>query len=216
MILTYGRTHVNEYLNVDKHELETDWWKALDFFFGHSFYQGRGDAVSTTIRYSAQKFLEDKLGSSNSERVRNLHDLKSRRRLDGKDLHDTKFWKEFEEYREITVEGQKTEQRVKKKWDKLMVITTLRLIENLSDHNIVNYSKEQLAKSGVKGFYQILTEDDKPISSVGPKIAKLWIGDLISAYNMESSKQGMSLKGLSSCSDSYIHSAICNHTNAKF
>ena len=182
----FGDRYVKEYLGkYDGDELKKDWWAALNFFFDHSFYQGRRDDVSTMIRDVAFDALKDVLGSEPDEMLRVLTRLDS----DGIITRQTRtnpIWASLLKNRKVIAGGKMREHHVGKRADRIMVITTLALVAKLGDHNIVNYSLGQMT-AGPGEFYQTLTGPNKPIFSVGDKIASFWMRDLVSLYNLESS-----------------------------
>ena len=73
-IESFGDRYIKEELVPwDKTKLTADWWYALLFFFGRSFYQGRRDSVSSQIKRTAVEALEDDiLGKDIHEKERKL------------------------------------------------------------------------------------------------------------------------------------------------
>lgn len=71
-----GHSYCKKYLTDDKELLTQDWWKALLFFFRHSFMRGRNDVLS----YQYYCFARDRLASFlqiNDERTNECNSLRA-------------------------------------------------------------------------------------------------------------------------------------------
>lgn len=134
--------------------LPANWWQALLFWFSHSFYQGRRDDVSGMFEQRALGVIEDTLGATDLAALKSLA-------------------------RSGLVEGGAFDERLRKagvpkRFDRLMVMASLKLASELSDGNLVSYSLGRIAAGDLEDHYHELME----LPSVGPKISSFYLRDL--------------------------------------
>lgn len=155
--------------------LQQDWYRALEFFFAISFYQGRRDKVSTKFRDCAYKVLESTLGDSLESKRSSIMKLKEAGNLDeeGWQRDDNPLCQSLKKG------------GVNKRGDRLMVISTLAFITTLDDWNIVNWAVNQIRNGNLRQAYECLDSEQKKIWSVGPKIAALFLRDIVTVFGLE-------------------------------
>jgi hypothetical protein len=151
----YISTHLGQW---DPERLRSDWWTALQFFFSHSFYQGRRDSLSLRFERAATEALSESLDpSSNSERLHSVC-LDEGSTLDA-DLQNA---------------------GLTKRMDRLMVLSTLAFIRELPQANIVAWSLDEIEQGAVYTVYRELDS----IKSVGDKIISFFLRDLDFLFNL--------------------------------
>lgn len=143
----------------DKEKLLTDWNSALLFFFGHSFYQGRRDALSERFEKRAEEVIQKNIKSIESALTSSDRDY-------------------FSEKSKLDTSLQ--EEGVNKRLDRLMVLSTLNFIKGIDKNNIVLYSLNTEDLPNI--FQQLLT-----IKSVGDKIASFYLRDLDFVFDIAKS-----------------------------
>jgi hypothetical protein len=162
----YQERHLSEY-NSDL--LLTNWWAALDFFFSRACFQGRRNALSQRVYDAVTEVLRPEFEVTT--RTANYERLCQQK------------WKPVEqELRKRIGKG-----KVGKARDVDMVLSTLGFIGHISDLNIVRYSVEQIRLDNIDKHYAELqpSRSSKGITQVGPKIAALYLRDLVSLYHLE-------------------------------
>ncbi len=143
-----------------------DWRLALSFFlFDHAFYQGRRDAISEKVATAAKDVVMPGLSSDSlspgSEEL--LADLEAK-------------------LLETIGKGM-----VGKSRDIQMVVSTLRYISRLPDHNIVTHSVSRIRESKVGEHYNELqaAKNKQGIVQVGPKIASFYLRDVVWLFELD-------------------------------
>jgi hypothetical protein len=156
-----GEVYYNRYLvPYQSVPLESDWREALRFFFCKIFFQGRRDEVSDQFRVNAEKTIDSVLGGS-------------RRFPDDNDIAH------IEEYlRTPDVMGK----RKMKRRDVEMVRGSIEFIRDKNEHNIVSLSLKAIEDRNLSTHHDKL----QTIRQVGPKVASMYLRDLIQVFNLES------------------------------
>lgn len=164
-ILSYGDRYRKENLNYDqKDKLLEDWLEALKFFFGRAFYQGRSDVVSKKVYEDAVEVIEHNSSIVNGNlEDRNLELLKGE------------------------LEAKIGKGKIGKARDVEMIISTLQYARRLPNWNIVLHSIQCINAGDIKRHYDELQKsmNENGIFQVGPKIASLYILDLVSLFQLE-------------------------------
>jgi hypothetical protein len=146
-------------------KLACDWRPAFDFFLGHACYQGRRDDVSQKVDDATREVLAASLYAA----------------PDWSDPQFTEFRSLLEERVGAGV-GKAGKAR-----DVEMVISALRFVTQLPDHNLVAYSIGQLRAGELAAHYVDLQAARSPdgIVQVGPKIAAFYLRDLVSLFALD-------------------------------
>lgn len=169
-IVSFGRRYCEEFLGgEDPNKLLNQPWFALRFFFGRACFQGRRDEIS-------QKVFEATIATlsryfENESFAQRYQELKHQK------------WKPVEsELQKRIGKG-----KVGKARDIDMVLSTLDFIGQIKDLNIVASSVEQICAGKTtlhcKALQRSLSETG--IISVGPKIAALYLRDVVSLFELE-------------------------------
>lgn len=185
----FGELYRRDYLKLDKPDvlsfnnlerLSNSWWYALLSFFSVSFLQGRRDELSNKFIERAKEALDSYFSDG---------EIKKENKL--KLLCDTVSPKVFLRVKNDCNQKEALdgfsrmlcEKGVNRERDRKMVLHTLCFVNNLTEHdkNIVSYSKKMI----LQGKLDDLNNELQKIYSVGPKIASLWIRDLVTIYNFE-------------------------------
>lgn len=169
-IASYGDRYRTQYLAIlDPHLLLTDWWAALDFFFGRACYQGRKDAVSAQVQLAIREVLNPRFGQEDG--VRNFEREK------------TEHWMDIK----ANLKARIGKGRVGKARDIEMVTSTLDFIAKLPDLNIVRYSRDRINRKEIGAHYKELQRSCDPngIIQVGPKIASFYLRDIVVLFDLE-------------------------------
>jgi len=169
-IASYGKKYREKHLSgIDTNKLINDFWPALDFFLSRACFQGRRDEVSDKVYEAVIEVLGPEF--SVSKGTANYEALGQQK------------WKPLEK----TLRSKIGKGHVGKARDVDMVLTTLDFIGQLSDLNIVKYSVGQVQHGNLHGHYVELqaSQSKKGITQVGPKIAALYLRDLVSLYDLD-------------------------------
>ena len=169
-IASYGKIYRKKYISdYNTGSLSVNWWAALDFFFSRACFQGRLDVVSQRVYEAVLEVLTPEFAKR--ERTANYRELSQQN------------WKPIE--KELSKRIGKG--KVGKARDVDMVLSALRFIGQIPNLNIVGYSVEQIRLGKIEKHYEELqpSRSDKGITQVGPKIAALYLRDLISLYHLE-------------------------------
>ena len=160
-----------ENLTEDPGGLETDWWQAFDFFLGRACYQGRADKQSDRVYEHAAQVLAPLF--SDVQRDRNYESQK------GED------WKEVK----TQLRERIGKDKVGKARDVDMIISALKFIGALPNKNIVAYSVEKIKGGQLQLHYKELQRGEVPtgITQVGPKIAAVYLRDVVSLFKLTDS-----------------------------
>jgi hypothetical protein len=161
-LLHFGERYRNEYLRpVSKEDLERDWYGGLSLFLSDSFYQGRLDEVSEKVEKAARAVL-DKCFCG--------HDVSA---LTGCDFDSL-----LRDLLAVIGKG-----KVGKGRDAEMVVEIFRFVSRLPEEkNLTRYSVAAIEH----GDIQTLREGFMGIRGIGPKIASLYLRDLVDIYDLES------------------------------
>lgn len=139
-------------------ELLSDPVAALEFLFGHIFYQGRRDTLS--------------------EKFEKIAEAKIRRRYG--DLTElSKAAPDFQEGSPFDLELKQA--GLPKRMDRLMVLTTLELLVNMPNANIVGYSLSEIKNKRCFDLYVKLRD----IKSVGDKVTSFYLRDLDFIFDLK-------------------------------
>jgi len=169
-IASYGKKYCERHLNgMDTNKLIGGFWPALDFFLSRSCFQGRRDEVSKKVYEAVIEVLAPQF--STSKGTANYKTLKQQK------------WKPLEK----SLRSRIGKGRVGKDRDVDMVLTTLEFIASLPNLNIVKYSVEQVQQGKLWEHYAELqaSRSKNGITQVGPKIAALYLRDIVSLYNLD-------------------------------
>jgi hypothetical protein len=154
-VASFADAYIREHLSAwDPASLRTNWWDALRFWFGHSFYQGRSDAVSSMFEQRAIGVIEEALGSTELHALRTLT-------------------------RDGLVEGGSFDERLKtasvpKRLDRLMVMASLTFASSLPDGNIIAYSLARITAGEMDDHF----DEFDALPSIGEKVASFYLRDL--------------------------------------
>lgn len=137
-------------------------FKALEFFFGHIFYQGRDDKKSWKADYTARsaikKFIDDTGGDCEAIlKEENHKEIRSR------------------------LESVIGPHKAGKLRDIDMVISTLKFISTKDNQNIVSYSIDKIKDGEVKELY----EEIDGITQIGQKCDAFFLRDVVSFYDLQ-------------------------------
>ena len=159
-IVQFGERYVTEYLKpVSKKSLEGDWYGGANLLLSYSFYQARRDEVSSKVEKAATGVLDNHFSGRDFSALRGC-DFDSLKR----DL--------------LAVIGKG---KVGKTRDAEMVVGILRFISQLPGENLTRYSVAAIEQGDVKKLYKDLIG----IRGIGPKIASLYLRDLVDIYDLE-------------------------------
>lgn len=168
-IAAYGDQYRSRHLVVfEPSTLEAHPLAALDFFLSRACFQGRRDDVSERVYQAIKEVLFTLL--SDGELRPSFQQLQS------------------QDWAAVTRELQARIGRGKigKARDIEMVTSTLKFIGRLPDLNIVNYSVNELRAGEIAQHYsELQASPPNGIVQVGPKIAALYLRDLVSIYHLE-------------------------------
>lgn len=155
--------------NVDRSSIEAHPLRALEFFFSRVCFQGRRDDLSARVFYAAMEVLNSEFGDEDF-RARYL-------------TNAAQNWVSV--MRELEVKIGKG--KVGKAGDIKMITSTLAFIGRLPDLNVVSYSLRELRSGRVEQHYRELqgSQSANGIYQVGPKVAALYLRDLVSLYSLE-------------------------------
>jgi hypothetical protein len=197
----YCREHLSHW---DKEALESSWWEALKFFFGHSFFRGRRDELSNEYRYFTIAILTDYFSIKDNSLEESYQILKNSCRFYGKEwilnfkqqrhlrqknsIKHEDFGKEIAD-RNPLVKLLTTPKVVEVRWDEkkydkelllgndedvMMVLDILNIISNDQKKNFYIYLRETMKNVGIGKAYKELME----IRSVADKISSFTIRDI--------------------------------------
>lgn len=170
-IASHGKKYREKHLrNIDINKLTSDFWPALDFFLSRACFQGRRDEVSDRVYKAATEVLKSEF--SVSKGTANYKALGQQK------------WKPLEK----ALRNRIGKGHVGKARDIDMVLSTLDFISQCPDLNIVRYSIEQVQRGNLRKHYTELqaSQSKKGITQVGPKIAALYLRDVVSLYDLDS------------------------------
>jgi endonuclease III len=160
-VLQFGERFRNEYLpRTWKTRVENDWYGGISLLISRAFYQGRRDEVSEMVEKAAAPVLD--------------------RYFDGKDISILKGF-DFDALKSalMAVIGKG---KVGKERDADMVVDIFRFVSRLPEENLARYSVAAIELGDIKKLYKDLMD----ITSIGPKIASLYLRDLVDVYDLES------------------------------
>lgn len=169
-IASYGRKYREKHLgNLDPDQLDSNFWPALDFFLSRACFQGRRDKVSEKVYHAVIEVLAPDF--SNPKGIANYKSLSQQK------------WKSIEK----ALANRIGKGHVGKARDIEMVLSVLDFIERAPDLNIVKYSVEQISQGQLDTHYAELqrSQSRTGIIQVGPKVAALYLRDVISLYELD-------------------------------
>ncbi len=170
-IASYGVKYREEYLrNYDPSQIESDPLASLDFFFSRACFQGRRDTISSRVYDAVMYILNSHFQNAD------FHSVYMR-------LESTSWGSLHDQLEGLIGKG-----KVGKARDIEMVISTLKFISNLPNHNLVNYSAKRIMDGEIQShFYELQpSHGGSGITQVGPKVASFYLRDLVSLFNIES------------------------------
>jgi hypothetical protein len=168
-VLEYGRQYRETFLrSCDRDRLTDNWWTALGFFYDRAFYQGRRDIVSRRVHDEAITVLDPIFTSDTDGTIRAAE--------------ETREWAGLRDELQRRIGRGK----VGKARDIEMTISALEYVGRLPQINIVRFSLEQVNKGAIEEHFSELQRSRNPkgIVQVGPKIAALYLRDLVSLYEL--------------------------------
>ena len=200
----YIEKHLSEYLDAGM-VLETNWWDALVFFFGHSFMRGRRDELSNEYQCFTIEVLKDYLSISEGKWDKSFQALKENNHyLDSKII--SSFKKKYKLGNQNAVKDPRfdievknrnplvklltTKRRVKVTWGEDYEYTKDVLLGNDKDIMMVLDTLRFVVDNDRKNIYRYLTslikknglekayDELDQISNVGDKIAAFTIRDI--------------------------------------
>ncbi|HWP30229.1 MAG TPA: hypothetical protein VNK96_00655 [Fimbriimonadales bacterium] len=168
VIASFGEKYQKEYLynKIGKQDLQKllkeNWYEALIFFFNKSFKRGRKNEISLRFLHKTIKVLDEYF--KNSARMPILKEN----------------WK-------FTLQNKLQKGEVTNRYDRGMVLSTLELIQNLDDNNIINYSLQLIENNQIEIIYNQLDS----LIAVGDKIASYFLRDVACIFdsNIHNDKQ---------------------------
>ena len=167
-IVFYGEKYREKHVNkTDRDKLMSNFWPALDFFLSRACFQGRRDEVSEKVYKAAIEVLEPEFSRS---------DQTTKYRT-----HQQQGWTSLDEI----LRNKIGKGHVGKARDVDMVLSALDFISQLSDLNLVKHSVEQIRQGNLSEHCTKLRASNGGITQVGPKIAALYLRDVISLYNLD-------------------------------
>jgi hypothetical protein len=149
--------------------LLTDWWAALDFFFGRICYQGRRDAISDRVYQAVIDSLAPSFaGDGRDERYGRLRD---------------QGWAPIE----AALRSRLGKGKVGRGRDITTALSTLDFIGRIPNLNIVGYSIGRIRAGEIAAHYAELqrSRSETGIVGIGPKVAALYLRDMVLLYNLE-------------------------------
>jgi hypothetical protein len=165
----YSEQFLKQYDAERLSSLLTNWWAALDFFFGRVCYQGRRDEISDRV-YRA---IIESLAPS----------------FDG-DGRDDAYWRLREQAWapiEAELRMRLGKGKVGRGRDITTALSTLDFIGCIPDLNIVSTSVRQIRAGKIADHYAELqrSRSETGIIGVGPKVAALYLRDVVFLYDLE-------------------------------
>jgi len=157
-------------LRGDREMLENNWWEALKFFFGRTFFGGRRDKLSNEYyQFTIQALEENFFNNQNLEDAYN--------RLISATEDEIRTILQTPRKVQINWEGNIYEKELclKKEEDIEMVLDVLHFIRENNIQNIYLYLKDKISQGNVEEVYHQLDE----IYNVGDKKACLTIRDIL-------------------------------------
>lgn len=170
-IVRYSERYRNEMLGKFKPEtLLTDWWAALDFFFGRACFQGRRDKISERV-YNAVISVLEPVFSKDKNTKAYLNE-------------QANGWERIKQ--ELSKHIGKG--KVGKARDVEMVISSLQFISRLPNLNFVGYTVDKIHAGQINAHYEEIQrlKSTNGIVQVGPKIASFYLRDVVSIFKLES------------------------------
>jgi len=159
-----------------------DWWFAFRFFLDHAYYQGRRDELSKRFEYSVLEALNCVFGEEADSfcKAKKLTGLMRQGRLDWEnprgelwDALTQKYPTPFGEY------------GAGKRRDREMVLDAFAWAAAIEGHNLVRHSLRRVNEGRVAEIYEQL----HCLRGVGPKIASLFLRDVVLIWGNENSLQ---------------------------
>lgn len=172
-VAEFGERYYDEHLLKDVRRRKTlfgNWLTGLNFWFDRAFYQGRRDEVSQMMEQRALEALNEVIG----EDVSRSRDRLVRLAEEGWLVKDN--W----EKEDNPIHGKLLEGRLNKRYDRLLVLSSLALAVETGHLNIVRWAVEKVQRKELIGLYQRL--DD--VASVGDKIASFFLRDLVDVFDL--------------------------------
>ncbi len=170
--------------------LRNDWWIGLQFFFNRAFFQGRRDAVSQAFREATGAALASLIPSEICSDARAARILawskegwfQKDRWADGKNPVRQALDRQYN----IEIAGRQRSFNTGKERDREMVLDTLGFICGSATAegqtlNITAYAAERIEAGETAAVYKELDG----IRQVGPKIASLFLRDLVVVLGLQ-------------------------------
>jgi hypothetical protein len=172
-VVSFGERYRREYLNyphLKGESLERDWWSGLQLFLDHSFYQGRKDEVSAMVQQAAMPVLNNYFEHQDSGRIG------------------------FTDFKQLSADlGAKIGKgKVGKARDIEMLLSIFEFVSKLPKGNLTLYSLERFREGKVEDHFREL----QGIRQIGPKVASIYLRDLVCIYDLHEFLQLDDLKFL--------------------
>ena len=171
-------------------DLRTDWWSGLNFFLNRAFMQGRRDTLSLVFLTATKTALSEILPANinNQDRANRILSWSIEGWFQKCNWDDTAnpIRRALDKKYHIRVNGKERWSSTGKTRDREMVLDTFRFIcehPSAEDQvlNITAYAAERIEGREIQGLYRELDG----IFQVGPKIARLFLRDLVAVLNLQ-------------------------------
>lgn len=167
--MSYNSELILDYSNEYRRDLKGNplsllqyWLEALNFFVGHTLYQGRANHVSRRIMDAVWKVIDSQLSQTDGG------------------LGEAQLAAIEAELRQYINPGHPGS--VGKGGDRKLVMGTLSFIQPIPQHNIVAYSVRHILSGSTREHYGEL---QRCIFQVGPTVASLYLRDVVSVFGLD-------------------------------
>ncbi|MFC1972513.1 hypothetical protein ACFLVE_03815 [Chloroflexota bacterium] len=155
-----------------------DWWYALLFFFDRAFYKGRNDTLSQKFERATIKALETVLVGSSSEKLSELQGLTYWLIHEQWERPENPLWEALSQ--EYEIGNKKT--GVGRGKDKKFVLASMDfIVKHCEGYNIIEYAIGHIQQRNTRLVYDEILN----IYDVGPKVAALFLRDVVFIYKLE-------------------------------
>ena len=156
----------------DREKILNNWWDSFDFFLEHACYQGRRDEISYRVYLAAKKMLSPLFANDN--KGEKLEQYKQQ-----------KWGPIRSQLGEVIGKG-----KVGKGRDLEMILSALEKVSScIPERNFVAYSIDRIKRGEARKHYLDLQHQvpnaELGIVQVGPKIAALYLRDVVSLFQVE-------------------------------
>jgi hypothetical protein len=159
--------YYSQFFLVEKDKIElylSDWYESFLFFLSRIYYQGRTDKASEKVRDISTKIIgryfsvADKDEAYNKLYANNFLDIQN------------------------ALEEEIGKGKTGKSGDVNMTISVLKYIKSISGKNIVKKTVDEIKSTKLKNEYK----DLQSIFQIGPKIASMYLRDIVTLYDLNS------------------------------